>query len=41
MAANAGNSDNVNISLEAGIERPKHIVRIEQVNIVIDKDNMF
>mgnify|MGYP000131576808 FL=1 len=41
MAANAWDSDNVDIALETGIQSPQYVVGIKQINIVVYQDNVF
>ena len=41
MAANAWDSDNVDIALETGIQSPQYVVGIKQINIVVDQNNVF
>ena len=41
MLAYTGNEDSASIPLIARLHRPKHVIRVKDVNIFIDKDYMF
>ena len=41
MAAHARNRDDILVALEAGVNRPQHVIRIEDINILVDQNDML
>ena len=41
MAPDAGNGDNVPVSLEAGVHGPQDIVGVKNVHVLIHQDDML
>ena len=41
MAANAGNSDCIDIALVAGLHGPKHVVAVENIDVFINQNDVL